>query len=279
MRHYNQKDWYELNRDPCSRIETIRAHFTGHAYDPHWHDSYLIGVTEQGVQQFKCRAKQQVCVPGTSFLLDPEEIHDGTAPSEDGFTYRMLFISPELFQQRIRQLFPKVPDNFEFRVNKTLSQDNLLSASISSAFAAIHYQEPKIIQDACLDQMMKQLTEHMFWRKTTEQHTDSVNIALLTQEILHANLNVNIGLTEIAETLKVNRFHLTRSFKAIFGLAPHAYLIQLRLVRARELLAHGENPADVANKLCFSDQSHMGRWFKRCYRFTPAEYQRRTFIL
>ena len=132
MRHYNQKDWYELNRDPCSRIETIRAHFTGHAYDPHWHDSYLIGVTEQGVQQFKCRAEQQVCVPGTSFLLDPEEIHDGTAPSEDGFTYRMLFISPELFQQRIRQLFPKVPDNFEFSVNKTLSQDNLLSASICS---------------------------------------------------------------------------------------------------------------------------------------------------
>lgn len=35
MRQYNQKDWYELNRDPCSKIETTQAHFTGHAYDPH----------------------------------------------------------------------------------------------------------------------------------------------------------------------------------------------------------------------------------------------------
>ena len=253
MRQYNQKDWYELNRDPCSKIETTRAHFTGHAYDPHWHDSYLIGITEQGVQQFNCRAKQQVCVPGTSFLLDPEEIHDGTTPSEDGFTYRLLFISPELFQQRLLHLFPNVPDNFEFGVNKTLSQDNLLSASISSAFAAIHYQEPKIIQDACLDQMMKQLTEHMTWRKITEQRNKSTHIALLTQEISHANMSVNIGLVEIAETLQVNRFHLTCSFKATFGLALHAYLIQLRLVRARELLAQGEHPADIANKLCFSD--------------------------
>jgi AraC-like DNA-binding protein len=158
-------------------------------------------------------------------------------------------------------------------------QDSLLTASISSAFAAMHYQEPKIIQDACLDQMMNQLTHHITWRKTTQQNSKPLHIALLAQEILHANLHVNIGLIEIAETLQVDRFHLTRAFKAVFGLAPHAYLIQLRLVRARALLAQGENPAEVANKLCFSDQSHLGRWFKRCYKFTPADYQRRTFIL
>ncbi len=45
-------DWIELNRDAETGIETIRAHFEGHAYDPHFHDSYLIGFTEQGVQQF-----------------------------------------------------------------------------------------------------------------------------------------------------------------------------------------------------------------------------------
>ena len=38
-------DWIELNRDAETGIETIRAHFEGHAYDPHFHDSYLIGFT------------------------------------------------------------------------------------------------------------------------------------------------------------------------------------------------------------------------------------------
>lgn len=279
MRHYNQRDWFELNKDPNTSIETIRAHFTGHAYDPHWHDSYLIGITEQGVQQFNCRAKQQTCVPGTSFLLDPEEIHDGNAPSQDGFTYRVLFIKPDFFLQRLKHLFAEVPDCFELNVSKTLSQNSFLTASISSAFAAIHYQEPKIIQEACLDQMMNQLTTQMTWRKRSQQISKSTHIALLAQEILHANLSVNVGLIEIAETLQVDRFYLTRAFKGVFGLAPHAYLIQLRLVKARALLSQGENPADVANKLCFSDQSHLGRWFKRCYKFTPADYKRRTFIL
>src|SRR5471032_2245584 len=49
------QNWIDLKQDAESGIETIRAHFEGHAYDPHWHDSYLVGVTEQGVQQFNCR--------------------------------------------------------------------------------------------------------------------------------------------------------------------------------------------------------------------------------
>jgi AraC-like DNA-binding protein len=73
----------------------------------------------------------------------------------------------------------------------------------------------------------------------------------------------------------VDRFRLSRAFKRCFGLAPHAYLIQLRLTRARQLLGLGALPADVAHSLCFSDQSHLGRWFRRAYGLTPAHYSKR----
>ncbi|MFO6372548.1 AraC family ligand binding domain-containing protein, partial [Pseudomonas aeruginosa] len=52
------RDWIDLARDAETGIETLRAHFEGHAYDPHWHDSYLIGYTEIGVQQFNCRRRR-----------------------------------------------------------------------------------------------------------------------------------------------------------------------------------------------------------------------------
>ncbi len=45
-------NWLDNLKDSNIGIETIRAHFTGHAYDPHWQSSYLIGVTESGIQQF-----------------------------------------------------------------------------------------------------------------------------------------------------------------------------------------------------------------------------------
>lgn len=70
-----------------------------------------------------------------------------------------------------------------------------------------------------------------------------------------------------------NRFHLARAFRAVYGSAPHAYLVQLRLLRARRLLAVGEAPVMVAATCGFADQSHLGRWVRRAYGLTPAAYR------
>ena len=82
-------------------------------------------------------------------------------------------------------------------------------------------------------------------------------------------------MDELAVACGVDRFRLTRAFKSAFGLPPHAYLVQLRLARARHLLAKGEQPADMAIALGFADQSHLGRWFVRAYGLTPAAYRKR----
>ncbi|MDF5873793.1 AraC family ligand binding domain-containing protein [Pseudomonas aeruginosa] len=65
------RDWIDLARDAETGIEALRAHFEGHAYDPHWHDSYLIGYTEIGVQQFNCRRRRHDSTAGQVFLVEP----------------------------------------------------------------------------------------------------------------------------------------------------------------------------------------------------------------
>ncbi|WP_317474107.1 helix-turn-helix domain-containing protein, partial [Cronobacter sakazakii] len=44
--------------------------------------------------------------------------------------------------------------------------------------------------------------------------------------------------------------------------------------RARAMLARGMTPVDVAAALGFADQSHLGRWFQRAYRLSPAHYRK-----
>ncbi|MBZ4329098.1 hypothetical protein LAM23_23500, partial [Mycobacterium tuberculosis] len=46
--------WLVARRDAETGIESLHAHFNGHAYDTHDHDDMLVGFTEQGVQQFQC---------------------------------------------------------------------------------------------------------------------------------------------------------------------------------------------------------------------------------
>lgn len=271
----SDRNWIELKQDATSGIETVRAHFEGHAYDPHWHDSYLVGITEQGLQQFNCRRQQYNSTPGKVFLLEPGDIHDGTAPEVGGFTYRTLYLDPRWLDRELRAQFEEAPDNAQLSFAATLAEDPRLAIATASAFEAMHHDELRIVRQTALDHLLANLTSHLRWRTLIDPDPRLPLVAQRARDYLHSHLHQDIGLDDLAQVTGVDRFRLSRAFKAAFGLAPHAYLIQLRLTRARHLLARGEAPVSVAAALGFADQSHLGRWFQRAYRMTPADYRRR----
>ncbi|MBD8599424.1 AraC family transcriptional regulator [Pseudomonas sp. CFBP 8772] len=275
----SDRNWIELKQDATSGIETVRAHFEGHAYDPHWHDSFLVGITEQGLQQFNCRRQQHNSTPGKVFLLEPGDIHDGTAPEAGGFTYRTLYLDPRWLDRELRAQFEEAPDNAQLSFAATLADDPRLAIATADAFEAIHHDELRIVRQTALDHLLANLTSHLRWRTLIDPDPRLPLVAQRARDYLHSHLQQDIGLDDLAQVTGVDRFRLSRAFKAAFGLAPHAYLIQLRLTRARHLLARGEAPVSVAAALGFADQSHLGRWFQRAYRMTPADYRRRCSIV
>ncbi|MBH2036285.1 MAG: AraC family transcriptional regulator [Pseudomonadales bacterium] len=269
------QNWIDLAQDADTGIETLRAHFEGHAYDPHWHDSYLVGVTEQGVQQFNCRRAKHQSTPGKVFLLEPGDIHDGEAPTEDGFTYRMLYLEAQWLEREISRVFEDAPLNSQLSFAHTLTHDPQLAHATNQAFETLHQSELKIVRQTALDGLLERLTRHLHWRARYREDPRLPQVAQKAREYLHANAHEDIGLEHLATVTGVDRFRLTRAFKAAYGLAPHAYLVQLRLAQARRMLALGEQPTTVAMTLGFADQSHLGRWFVRAYGLTPALYRKR----
>jgi AraC-like DNA-binding protein len=81
-----------------------------------------------------------------------------------------------------------------------------------------------------------------------------------------------LTLAELAGIAHVSPFHLVRTFKQQIGLSPHAYLNQVRIRRAKELLQRGASPAEAALSVGFYDQSHFGRHFKRTVGVSPARF-------
>ncbi len=269
--------WIDLAQDRDTGIETLRARFQGHthAYDAHWHDSYLVGVTEQGVQQFNCRRTRYQSLAGNVFLLEPGEIHDGDAPTEGGFTYRTIYLDPHWLERELSALFEEAPAGSQLGFATTLATDTRLAQATSAAFQAIHTGELRIVRQSALDQLLGSLTSHLHWRIRYREDPRLPRVAQIAREYLHAHLQYDLSLDEVAAVCGVDRFRLTRAFKAAYGLPPHAYLVQLRVARARQLLSRGETPANVAMVLGFADQSHLGRWFVRAYGLTPAAYRKR----
>lgn len=266
-------DWIDVRHSAKYQIETIQAHFEGHAYDAHWHDSYLVGLTRQGTQQFHCRRHKITSQPGDIFLLEPGEIHDGDAPTAGGFTYQTFYLSPAWLDRQMRQLFHDTPGSYQLSFTKTLNSDRPLARQIANAFQSVHFGELTMVQQSALDNLLAGLAVHSHWRARVDNASLPLASAHRAREVIHSQFNEDLSLQDLANAVQTDRFSLTRAFKKAFGIAPHAYLIQLRLAQARIRLARGERPAQVAAELGFADQSHLGRWFRRAYRLSPAQYR------
>jgi AraC-like DNA-binding protein len=266
-------NWLVARRDPETGIESLRAHFSGHAYDPHDHDDMLIGYTEQGVQRFQCHRSLHTSVPGRAILIEPGALHDGHAPDASGFTYAMLYLPQAWVERAARRLNIAGLGGVEAAFGNTLVDDHSLVDAIRQAFLAIYGDEGRLARDQTLDRLLMRLGGQLRNAPIADDLAAPSPI-IRVRDLLHEQMDGNIGLDELAELAGIDRFRLTRLFQRAFGTSPHAYLVRLRLRAARRLLAAGRTPAQVAAEVGFADQSHLGRWFRRAYRMTPAAYRR-----
>jgi AraC-like DNA-binding protein len=81
-----------------------------------------------------------------------------------------------------------------------------------------------------------------------------------------------VTLRALARFAGLSAFHLCRVFREAVGMPPHAYQTQIRVRRAKSLLAAGVPIARAAAEAGFYDQSHLTRHFKRIVGLTPGRY-------
>jgi AraC-like DNA-binding protein len=93
-------------------------------------------------------------------------------------------------------------------------------------------------------------------------------------ELLRERLHDEVTLDALADHAGADKFHLCRAFRAQVGLPPHAYLTRLRIMRAKELLASGLRPSEIAPRVGLYDQSQLNRHFRRIVGTTPGAYAR-----
>jgi AraC family transcriptional regulator len=97
------------------------------------------------------------------------------------------------------------------------------------------------------------------------------------QEFMRVNLERDVHLAELASILELSPGHFGQMFRRATGVSPHHYLLQLRLQRARQLLAlDSTGILDIAVACGFKTQQHFATAFRTRYGVTPSAYQRRS---
>jgi AraC-like DNA-binding protein len=98
---------------------------------------------------------------------------------------------------------------------------------------------------------------------------------LRTEEMLHAHLEGNITIKELANACSLSASHFGRCFRKSFGTSVHQRLILLRIEQAKHLLL-GTNKTlvEIALLSGFCDQAAFSRTFSRIEHMTPSCWRR-----
>jgi AraC-like DNA-binding protein len=97
----------------------------------------------------------------------------------------------------------------------------------------------------------------------------------MLSDYINDNLSSNLGLSELAGLVGLNRAQFIERFKATALMTPHRFVILRRIKQAQKLLAQpGADFALVALACGFADQSHFTATFKQIVGMTPGRYWR-----
>lgn len=258
---------------PCGRFDALWADHFAMRYPPHFHDTWAVGVVETGLLRLETARGEWVGGPGTILAFAPGEIHSAEALSANGYRYRMVYPGADLVREIGVSDGAHTVDR-PFRI--PVFTDHGLAETLTRAH--------RPLMDGCWDASAEsRLVSALrsLWRTHGESeaidephHPGDLDAVERARDYLGARLSKQVRLAAVATECGMSSFQLIRVFHRVLGVTPYAYLVQLRVNRARDLLHQGVNVSEVAYSCGFSDQSHLTRVFKKAVGVPPGTYRR-----
>ncbi|WP_163349200.1 AraC family transcriptional regulator [Desulfovibrio sp. JC010] len=243
---------------------------SGREFKSHLHDGYVLWLNSESGEKYSLKGCTGILQPGSISIIEPETIHSNSPCCTEHRHLRSFYFSEEFVRSLNLKLLGSENAPSPFRNN--LLENRKLWLSLSNLHHKLLNTAHKLETDesilSVLSGLYKNIDERDYIPGSEDKRVDMVI------DYLHANIDGNLSLAELADLAGCTEFHLIRIFRSHKGLPPHSFLIQLRLEKARRLLAANSNIADTAIQCGFSDQSHLTRLFKNRYGLTPRQYQK-----
>jgi AraC-like DNA-binding protein len=235
------------------------------------HDFYAVSLNYGGRGAFHCRHALRDAVPGTCNLIAPGELHTGHATSGDGWIYRNLYIDAHLMTALLHDLDWQNPLEVKFKL--PLVNDDVLAGRLAFAFASLKEANSLLQNESLLLSVVARLaTDHFVQRQSLRELGREPAAVRRIREWLDAHPEQNVSVHSLADIAGLSPYYLVRVFHKYVGVPPHQYQKNVRVLKARKLLAAGETISEVAYRAGFCDQSHLNRCFKTTLGVTPGKY-------
>lgn len=251
-------------------LEVLHAQYKQQNFARHSHEGYTIGLIENGAQRFFRSGANHVAPTSSIILVNADQVHNGQTATEQGWGYRAMYPTPELFEgltDGIGETQLGAP-YFE----KAVVFDPVLAKQMAFTFDLLTSEKSTLAKQSALYQLLINLiTRHNKSSFCLRAVSRKPQLATALDYLRDYYFD-NISLTELAAIANMSPFHFIRQFKAETGMTPHVYQTQFRVNRAKQMLRSGLAINEVALAVGFYDQSHFHRYFKKNMGVTPKLY-------
>jgi AraC family transcriptional regulator len=164
----------------------------------------------------------------------------------------------------------------------TNRQETVVSRSAHLLSHAMTLLETNHDAWCCLDEALTLLRGHLQESAANAASAAGVRQSGLARwqsraaiEHINANLASKLSLAAIAKVVSLSKGHFSRAFKISHGVTPWAYIITVRVERAKSMIRATREPLSQISSACgFADQAHLCRAFRRWVGASPGIWRR-----
>lgn len=270
-RQYMLSSDYEIYHYLNSDIRSINIHH---------HDFYEFYFFISGDVTYLIEGKSYKLEPGNIVLINSKELHQAVINSEEAYYERIVLWINKAFLKKLSNDETDLSLCFEgFNKKNVMSTDIEQQKNIRfilnklvdlENYQGIGYE---LLYKAYITELMVHINNLAF-NESVELSVDMKKSNLIDGIIEYINNHIEEDITvdQIAEQFYLSKFHLSREFKKYTGTTIHRYIVQKKLIEAKELILKEVPIIDVYKQCGFGDYSNFFRAFKNEYGITPKQY-------
>ena len=215
--------------------------------------------------------------PGDVVLVDCNKVHKPEIQPDCDYERTILYLDPSFLTREsasncdLKAFFTK-EQNHVLRLNLNQYQTVVSICHALEAELAKEDHGREILSKALVLQLMATLCRYqqngeLEFAPPVQPKNDRILDVL---RYLDEHLCEDLEIEQVAEHFFISKYHLMRLFNKETGTTIHAYLIQRRLVLARELIKEGHSANDACFKAGFRSYSSFTRAYSKHFGSTPT---------
>src|SRR5690242_3732702 len=193
-------------------LDLLTARYDRHAFTPHSHATYAIGVVLSGAEAIHYRGAEHRAGVGSLAILEPDERHDGRSADPAGWAYRVFYPTPAMLLEG----FTGRPSFAEAIVDDPATTRLVLAAHQAVTAGA----DPLAAQSLVTAALHAIARRHgrtavpaAFPAAPRPGDSAAVKAVSVVRDRLLADLRCAPGLRELAAGVELSPYHMLRIFK------------------------------------------------------------------